>query len=41
MTLGNVACAIFDEDNSILFEVQMHKENAGELIDYIVKRRIQ
>ena len=41
MALGNVACAIFDEDNSILFEVQMRKENAGELIDYIVKRRTQ
>lgn len=39
MALGNVACAIFDEDNNILFEVQMRKENAGELIDCIVKRR--
>ena len=35
--LGNVAYTFFDENNNMLFEVQMKKENAYQLVEYIKK----
>ena len=36
--LGNVAYTFFDENNNMLFEVQMKKENAYQLVEYIKQR---
>lgn len=35
---GNVAYTFFDENNNMLFEVQMKKENAYQLVEYIKQR---
>lgn len=38
VALGNVAYAFYDENNNLLFEIQMKKENAGEFMKYMNER---
>ena len=37
---GNVAYAFFDENDNMLFQIQMKKENAVEFMKYITEKML-
>ena len=40
VALGNVAYAFFDENDNMLFQIQMKKENAVEFMKYITEKML-
>ena len=40
VALGNVAYAFFDENDKMLFQIQMKKENAVEFMKYITEKML-